>query len=336
MGKRLIDNVNSDYFEAANSMRPKWRKQKVVVYVESYDDIFFWRDVLSEFETDSLCFEVVLPSRTSLARGKKTAMMNRLGEGLGTSMIACVDADYDYLLQGKTPASRNMLENQFVAHTFAYAIESFQCYAPSLHEVCVMVTLNDHRIFDFEQYLATYSQIVYDLFIWAIWINREGLGQQFTMSSFCNISKVQNLNTYKPETAFEELRHSVNRKVAWLQKNFPEAKGKLQPLKEELASLGVTPDNTYMFIQGHHIMDNVVLVAMNPICQSLRRAREKEIKQLATQQQQMDNELASYQHSQAEVVQMLRRNTNYKSSPQYGMLKAKVQTIIDRISKTND
>lgn len=326
MGKRLVDNLNSKYFEAANSLRPKWKKEKVIVFVESYDDIFFWRDILSAYENENRGFEVVLPSRTNLSRGKKSALMNHLGTGLGTSMIACVDSDYDYLLQGHTPASQALLSNKFAVHTFAYAIENYQCYAPSLHQVCVMVTLNDHQIFDFEEYLIAYSRIVYDLFIWAIWTSRKGLGQQFPMSSFCNICKVQNLNTFKPNVALEDLRDAVNRKIAWMQRNFPEAKGKLQSLKEELQKLGVTPDNTYMYIQGHHIMDNVVMPALVPVCQSLRRSREKEIKQLASAQQQMDNELASYTHSQGEVTQMLRRNTSYKSAPQF-------KQIIEQLDK---
>ena len=48
---------------------------------ESYDDIFFWRSVLSEFENDEREFQVMLPSRTNLSRGKKQAMTNFLGEG---------------------------------------------------------------------------------------------------------------------------------------------------------------------------------------------------------------------------------------------------------------
>lgn len=332
MSKRLVDNLNSNYFDAANSMRPKWKRQKVIVYVESYDDIFFWRDVLAEFETDKLGFEVVLPSRTNLSRGKKTAIMNRLGQGLGTSMIACVDADYDYLLQGHSPVSHWILSNPYVVHTYVYSIENFQCYAPSLHEVSVMSTLNDRKIFDFEAYLSAFSRIIYDLFVWAIWINREGLGQQFSLSSFGNITKIQNLNIFKPEVALEELRRNVNRKLAWLQRNYPEAKGRINPLKEELASLGVQPDNVYMYIQGHHLMENIVMEAMTPVCQSLRRAREKEIKQLATAKQQLDNELACYQHSQADVVQMLRRNTRFKDSPQYKQLQEHLRSLIAMIT----
>lgn len=67
-------------------------------------------------------------------------------KGVGRDMIACVDADYDYILQGATEMSRQMLENPYIFHTYAYAIENFQCYAKGLHETCVMVTLNDHRI----------------------------------------------------------------------------------------------------------------------------------------------------------------------------------------------
>ena len=75
-----------------------------MAYVESYDDILFWRTVLKAHETDEYYFEVMLPSKTSLQRGKKAALMNVLGESqLGENMVACVDADYDYMLQGRTP-----------------------------------------------------------------------------------------------------------------------------------------------------------------------------------------------------------------------------------------
>ena len=98
-GKRLQDALNSSYVEAANRLRPRSARHRIVAYVESYDDVFFWRSVLQEFETEQYYFEVMLPSRTTLCRGKKTALMNTLGPSLGECMIACVDADYDWLMQ---------------------------------------------------------------------------------------------------------------------------------------------------------------------------------------------------------------------------------------------
>ena len=332
MPKRLVDNVTSRYFEAANHMRPKWKKHKVIAYVESYDDIFFWRDVLGEFETDELGFEVVLPSRTNLTRGKKSAMMNHLGKGLGTSMIACVDADYDYLMQGATEASQQMLGNPYVVHTVVYAIESYQCYAESLHEVCVMSTLNDHQMFDFVTFLQTYSQIIYELFVWQIWIHRKGRANDFPLTTFCNLTALHRINIFNPEEALEHLRKDVNRKIAWLQQNFREAKGKIGPLKEELKILGVRPDNTYLFMQGHHLMEDVVLEVVGPVCTALRKNREKEIRQQAQHELQMDNELASYQHSMASVEQMIRRNTDFKSSEPYQQLRRNIAALVANIT----
>lgn len=329
MAHNLLSNINSAYIEAANRLRPKSKKKKVVAYVESYDDIFFWRSVLSDFEDDNTEIEVMLPSRTSLNRGKKTAMMNQLGDALGRYMIACVDADLDYLLQSSTISSERMLSNPYVVHTYVYSIENYFCYAKSLHTVCVMATLNDRSVFNFEEYLRMYSDIVYELFVWLIWLHRHERFNDMPLSSFNNIASVEQLNIQKPLDALERLRRNVNRKLAWLQRHVPEAKGKLTALKEELALLGVDRDSTYLFVQGHHLMDNVVDAAITPVCTMLRREREKEIKRLSNGNAvQMDNELACYSHSQLTPVQMLRRNTMYKDCPMYQRLKEHVARVL--------
>lgn len=61
MAKRLTENITSAYIESANRLRPKKARRKIVAYVESYDDVFFWRSVLQEFESDDVGFEVMLP-----------------------------------------------------------------------------------------------------------------------------------------------------------------------------------------------------------------------------------------------------------------------------------
>ena len=336
MTKKLTGNLNSRYFEASNWLRPGGKKKKrIIAYVESYDDVFFWRNVFQEFENDERQFEVMLPSRTDLSRGKKQAMTNQLGPSLGQSMIACVDADLDYLMQGHTPFSKAMLDNPYVIHTVVYAIENYQCYAPSLHEVCVMSTLNDRKIFDFEEYLKEYSEIIYELFIWSIWLYRRQRYRDLPLNSFCNFIAIENLNLFKPSTALEVVRKKVNRKVAWMQRNYPEAKGKLRPLKEELLKLGIRPDNTYLYVQGHHLFENVCMAALEPACTLLRREREKEIKRLAGDHKiQMDNELSSYQHSQCAVDQMLRRNTNFHDCEAFQKLRERIMQFLE-LEKTN-
>ena len=156
MSKRLNQNLTSQYLEAAQRMKPHGTRHRIVAYVESYDDVLFWRGVLGAFENEERYFEVMLPSRNTLGRGKKVALMNVLKNGFGHHLIACVDADYDYLMQGATEMSRVVLGNEYVFHTYAYSIENYLCYAPALHDVCVMATLNDRSILDLEAYVKVF------------------------------------------------------------------------------------------------------------------------------------------------------------------------------------
>ena len=72
MGKRLTDNLSSLYIGAANRLKPKKAKHRIVAYVESYDDISFWRSVFADSEDDTCYFEVMLPSNKSLNKAKKS------------------------------------------------------------------------------------------------------------------------------------------------------------------------------------------------------------------------------------------------------------------------
>ena len=101
MATSLRDNLTSSYFNAAHKLYSKKARRRIIAYVESYDDVAFWRTLLEEFEDDEHYFQVMLPSATSLAKGKKMVLMNTLNTAeLGRSLIACVDSDYDFLLQG--------------------------------------------------------------------------------------------------------------------------------------------------------------------------------------------------------------------------------------------
>ncbi len=328
---RLHDNLNSAYIASANRLRPSRARQKIVAYVESYDDVFFWRSVLQEFETDKVYFEVMLPSRTNLTRGKKTALMNKLGAGLGRYMIACVDADYDWLLQGQNEVSRFVCYNPYVFHTYAYAIENYQCYAPSLHTTCVMSTLNDREVLNFEEFFTEYSVIVWPLLVWSVWCYRYDRYKAFTLSDFCETASLKDINPYHPQDMLEYVRRKVNKKIAWLQRHFPQGKKTYAPLRQQLLDLGLTPETSYLYMQGHTLFDNVVMCVLGPLCTMLRKEREKEITRLAVHETQRQNELSSYQHSQCPVDVMLRKGTGYKDSAPYQLLRADIRRLMDEV-----
>ena len=333
MKKRLQDHLSSGYIESANKLRSKRLKKRIVAYVESYDDVFFWRSILKKFENDDYYFEVMLPSRTSLSRGKKSALMNMLGPGLGEYMIACVDADYDWLLQGATEMSRTVCSNPYVIHTYAYAIENYQCYAPNLHTICVMSTLNDRVMIDLNAFMSEYSSIIWPLFVWNIWCYRYNNYSEFTMSDFCEVVTFRDVNPYHPENTLQAVKNRVNKKIAWLQRRFPEGKKTYAPLRAELLNMGLTPETTYLFMQGHSVFENVVMPLLTPVCTLLRKEREREIVKLAEHEIQRQNELACYQHSQAPVDDMLRKNTGFRTSKPYEWLSEDIKRLMEEVGR---
>ncbi len=330
MARRLRDNINSQYFEAANSLTSKKSRHKIIAYVESYDDIYFWRTVLSGFEDDKRYFEVMLPSKVNLTRGKKSVLMNFLeGEPLGKDMIACVDADYDYLIQGRTAQSRRVLESPYVFHTYVYAIENYQCYAPSLHNVCVSVTLNDHRIFDFREYFRQFSEVLFPLFVWSIMLYRNGNYTRFSISDFNRIADPGGFNVYNPGPSIANVKRKVRTKINELQRLFPNAKEEYLTTKSDLIVLGVTPQTTYLYIQGHHLFDTVVSPILSKVCNLLRQERQNEIYRASAHKTQKRNEMSCYENSLQDIKVMLKKNNGYIFSEPFQRLQSDVRNYLD-------
>ena len=331
MGKRLTENLSSMYIGAANRLKPKKARNRIVAYVESYDDVAFWRSVFADFEDENCYFEVMLPSNKSLCKGKKSVLMNKLGSRLGQNMVACVDSDYDYLLQGVTSTSRQINESRYVFQTYAYAIENYQCYAESLHEACTMATLNDHPLVDFVAFMTLYSQIAYPLFIWSVWFYRQRNLNEFSLMDFCAYVRLDKVSVRQPEECLIAMDKRVKNKLRELEKRHPQALEEIEAMKAEFTYLGVTPENTYMFIQGHHIMESVTMKILTPVCNALRRDREEEIKRLAEHHVQFRNELTCYERSLLPVDVVLKKQTGFKDSSVYKMLEKDIREFLKRI-----
>lgn len=322
----LISSITSNYFTAANKLAPKGARRRIVAYVESYDDIFFWRTLLSPLEDDKHYYEVLLPTqRGRLGRGKKCVMKMILHNRVGRDMIACVDADYDYLVQGATDHSQKMLTTPFVYHTYAYAIENWQCWAPSLHQVAVMVTLNDRHLFDFQAYLRKYSEIVYPLFLWSVFLYRREEFRTMSLTEMDRTVTPGRFHVDNPDQSLTSMQKKVETKLVELSLKHPEFNEEKQiELGKELLKLGVRPDECYLFVHGHHLLDKVVTPMLTNVCSRLRHIRENDIRNQAVHQTQMNAELAGYTHATEAVSNMLRKNTMWLSAPM-------IRTITDKI-----
>ena len=327
--KRLTDNISSRYFEAADKLLPSKRRGRIVAFVESYDDVSFWRLLLDEFETPDHYFQIMLPNRGGLTKGKKSALRSCIEHnGLGKNLIACVDSDYDWLLQGVTQTSRDIISNPYVIQTYTYAIENYQCWAGSLHQICVQCTLNDHRLIDFEAFMELYSKAVYPLFVWNVWFYRKKLHNSYSMQDLNLDIRLKSVDVRRPQGAILSVSERVSHKIRWMENHYPEAIPEVAELRKELTSMGVREDNAYLFLQGHHLVENVVMKLLMPVCTVLRQEREAEIQRFAVHNQQYHNEISAYQHSQMGLAEAIRKNTHYRGCELYERMRSDVRELL--------
>ena len=95
------------------------------------------------------------------------------------------------------------------------------------------------------------------------------------MYDFNACVRLQEINLRHPYRSLDEMQKTVSAKLSRTASPFPPLHRPGEQLGTELERLGLTPDNTYLYIQGHHIMDCVVLKILIPVCTVLRREREQ-------------------------------------------------------------
>lgn len=315
MSYKFISKLNPFGGHSNNESLPKplpvhSMQRLVKVYVEGYEDVAFWRGIFDRYVNPYLRFEIDVPPREDLPKGKKVLLS--MTREASDEMLLCVDADFDYLFGDSTPQSREMLSCKRMFHTYAYATENYVCYAPSLHNVCVRATKNDTRIFDFERFMADYSRIIYPLFLWYVCSAQQASEHTFTLVDFRNSVRLNYLEIeHNGLRTLAWLRRNVSRRYKLLKQQHPEMLAPMRALGERLIARGVTPENTYLFMHGHTLMDNVVMVILNTVCEKLRNLSIAKIHASTKQGVSLKNEMANYTNSLRSIRDVLLDNENY-------------------------
>lgn len=336
MSKRFKhkDRVKWDRTERVDVFRPQRlplnpETRLINVFVEGYEDVAFWRGIFDMYETERLKFEISVPPREDLAKGKKVLMS--MIPSSSQDLLLCVDSDFDYLFAEMTSQSKQVNEAPFMFHTYAYATENFVCYAPSLHNVCVKATKNDTRIFDFEKFLKQYSQIIYPLFLWYTFSARLDTENVFPLIDFRSSVRLSYLEVERNGTGtLEWLSRQVEKRLHSLRNRNPNLEERIKDFEQELKTRGVTRDNVYLFMQGHTLFDNVVMVMLNAVCDHLKKMSTDRIAASTKQGIALKNELSNYNNSLRSVRDILLDNENYKECFLYTKLKTDIENYLSR------
>ena len=310
------------------SRLPVQKGQRLVeVYVEGYDDVAFWREIFNEFENGKVIFEISVPPRPDLAKGKRV-VMDMIPDS-SPLLLLCVDSDFDYVFGGSTPQSQRVLTSPYLFHTYAYATENYLCWAPALHTVCTKATKNDTRIFDFEGFLKEYSRIIYPAFAWYAWSASVGDEHIFKLIDFKNTVRLNYLEVRNNGAGtLQWLRGNVERRLASLRHHYPQHVGDVERFMDLVCSGDVHPDNTYLFMHGHTLLDNVVMPMLNAVCDKLKQMAGDRIMSSAQRGTAFSNEVSNYRNALMNVRDTLVYNEDYKDCPLYKRLHGDIAALL--------
>ncbi len=308
---------------------PEDDRYLVHVFVEGYEDVAFWRGIFDNFHNPYLRFEISVPNRDDLPKGKKV-LMSMIGKTRKEDILLCVDSDFDYLFDGATEQSREILEAENMFHTYTYATENYLCYAPSLRNVCVRATKNDTRIFDFVRFMAEYSKTIYPLFLWYVYSAQLSHESVFTLAEFRASVRLNYVDIRaNGEYTLAWLARNVARREEALKANNPEMSEAVEALGEKLKERGVERENCYLFMHGHTLMDNVTMPLLSAVCDKLRQLSVAKIHGSRVEGVALKNELQNYTNTLRSIRDVLLDNDNYTSCPLYKRLRDDIQQYLD-------
>lgn len=188
-----------------------------------------------------------------------------------------------------------------------------------MHKVCVQSVKCDHKLIDLVSLLDLYSIITYPLFLWCIYFRYQNDFDKFTLSNFLDIVKIIDRIDVSSQgvDAMNKLRDRVNNKLNELQIKYANEASKVSILGEQLKVLGLNENTTYLFIQGHTIKDNVVLMFLKPIALALKKIMRDEIKNKAIHRTEFVVEINHYNNNLIDIETVLNVNMDFKSCSLY-------------------
>ncbi|MFR9652941.1 MAG: DUF4435 domain-containing protein [Rikenellaceae bacterium] len=312
-----------------NMQRSNSKARLVRVFVEGYEDVAFWRSIFDHFGNPYLRFEISVPVREDLPKGKKILL--GMIPSSSEDLLLCVDSDFDFLFHNLTEPSRELMGAEYMFHTYTYATENHLCYAPSLHNVCVKATKNDTQLFDFVSFMAEYSKAIYPAFLWYVYSASLSSEHIFILTEFKSTVRLNYLDLAdNGERTVCWVAGNVRRKCERLAKEHPDMVAEVEHFSAMLNQRGVTPETTYLYMHGHTLMDNVVMVALNAVCDRLRQLSIARIENSSKSGVALKNEMSNYNNSLRSIRDVLLDNENYTSSPLYKRLHRDIGRYIKR------
>ena len=285
MSTCILDAANSEYVRHENYLRTSLQLQEVIIYVEGWDDIDFWRECVSPYiHKRKFTIDILRDPDGKFIEGKRNLLSNIPITSLGPNMLIAVDADYDWIIEDYKPSSttpslsRVIRNNPYILHTYLYSIESYKCHAlclPGIITKSTGITLSTECV----DYMSEYSKAVADLFLIHL-VSVDLVDGIYTLSSF-----ITDVDHIKLDFSSLSLKQSsldyLNKRRKNLSSYVLRHQNEIEFYKNKLLDLGFNEEKYYLLFKGHCVANTMVRSRFLGLIQKLRINKQKQIYELA-------------------------------------------------------
>ncbi len=306
--------IRPGYYRDKNKYFSKINDNDIVAYVENYDDIDFWNEIFKRY----LPLKVKVTTNIGSANGKDALLANL--QNTAEDIIICMDSDLDYLLKNRSKKSNIICNHNCVFHTYTYSMENYRCYAESLNELCIKISNSSpDKEFNIVNFVYEFSKIIHEPFTYFLYFDSINDTDSFKWSEFENIIKIDNDKSEKIEPdefekLLKEILKNIENKFKRKLVNKTIDPNKLKCFQEKLNKFILDPLNTYLFIKGHTLFDNVIIPLIEKVVSIYCEREIRKIKKrFKNKQIQCNQEISHYANvvEQVSIKSQLKANNNF-------------------------
>jgi hypothetical protein len=167
------------------------------------------------------------------------------------------------------------------------------------------------------------------VFLWYAYSAQLGSESVLPLVDFKNTVRLGYLDLHdNGQATLDWLSRQVERSCKRLETKYPEMADKVVAYGAELSERGLRPDNTYLFMHGHTLLDHVVMVLLQTVCEQLRRMSIEKIQSSKKRGVAFNNEMSNYRNAQRSIRDVLLDNDNYTECWLYRRLHRRIEAYV--------
>ncbi len=279
----------SAFIQLGSKFRSIEQKEKVYVYVEDDMDIPFWRRFFKKHEERYEITIQPLQINQKELRGK-TSLLSKIDLAtLGPNKIICIDSDFDLIIPEYSVYSNDILSNKYIITTHLYSIESFKCHRSNLKQYIYQSTLCNNIVEDIDQIVSDFSILISNLFLIL-------LVSIYKKDSFYSLADFRNdlSNITYSKRGFEKSKAYIQERINKMARYQALNSTRIIALESYLKTCTFDRNDYYLLINGHDLMNIIIIPTLKFIARPLRSNKISLIKKLQESEERKKTLLEQY------------------------------------------